>query len=178
MNLYVVRHGQTDWNVENRVQGKADIELNETGKLQANQTAKLLSDTKIDLIISSPLKRAVQTANIICLNRDIPITCDERISERDFGEFEGKIKEIFDFDIFWDYNDSNIYLKAENIRDFFKRVYIFLDDIKLKYPDKNILVVTHGGVSLPINCYFNGIPEDGKLKHLGLKNCEVKKYSL
>ena len=60
----------------------------------------------------------------------------------------------------------------------FKRVYEFLDDIKEKYKDKTVLVVTHSGISKVVECYFNGIPEDGNLEVLSLKNCEVRKYDL
>lgn len=65
MKFYVVRHGQTDWNAEGRIQGKTDIELNETGIEQARQLKELIKDYNIDLIISSPLKRTRKTAEII-----------------------------------------------------------------------------------------------------------------
>lgn len=67
---------------------------------------------------------------------------------------------------------------AENIRDFFKRVYSFLDKIKEKYRDKNILIVTHGSIGIPIYCYFNGIPEDDNLLKYVLKNCDIAIYEL
>ena len=60
----------------------------------------------------------------------------------------------------------------------FNRVYEFLDEIKEKYKDKTILLVTHSGITKVINCYFNGIPEDGNLQVLGLNNCEVKIYEM
>ena len=84
MKIFLVRHGQTDWNVQHKVQGKADIELNDTGVAQANETSSKLNHITIDLIICSPLKRAMQTAQIINKGRNIPIIYDERISERDF----------------------------------------------------------------------------------------------
>ena len=93
MNLYVVRHGQTDWNINHMILGKTDIELNEKGKKQAEEVSKKLEKEKIDLIISSPLKRTKQTAEIINKNKNIPIIYDSRIQERNFGEFEG-LKDI------------------------------------------------------------------------------------
>ena len=117
----------------------------------------------MDLIICSPLKRAAQTAKIINKNRNIPIIHDDDIIERDFGEFEGINKKDFDFEGYWSYNQNNKYERAENIRKFFERVYKFL-------------VVAHGGISIPVNCYFNGIPEDDNLLKLVLGNCEVTKY--
>ena len=100
MKIYVTRHGQTDWNVQGKTQGRADIELNEVGIKQAKQTKEELKNIDIDLIICSPLKRAKKTAEIINEGRNIPIIFDDQIIERNFGEFEGeKIK----FDEFWDY---------------------------------------------------------------------------
>ena len=93
MKIYVTRHGQTEWNVLKKVQGKADISLNEKGIEQAIQTKKELDNEKIDLIICSPLKRAKETAQIINENRNIPIIFDDRISERDFGVIR-RIKNI------------------------------------------------------------------------------------
>jgi len=178
MEILITRHGQTEWNVAGKVQGKADIELNETGIKQAEETAKKLENEKIDLIICSPLKRAKQTADIINTNRNIPIIYDNEVSERDFGELEGLNKSEFDFQGFWSYKRDLKYEKAENIKDFFERVYKFLEKIKKTYGDKRILIVAHGGISIPVNCYFNGIPEDDDLLKLCLKNCEVAKYEL
>lgn len=78
-----------------------------------------MKNEKIDLILCSPLKRAIQTAQIINKERNIRIIIDERISERDFGEFEGMPNTDFDFNAFWSYKQNLKYDKAENIRDFF-----------------------------------------------------------
>lgn len=176
IDILLTRHGQTEWNVLGKVQGRADIVLNENGIQQAEETAKLLSEEKIDLIICSPLKRAKQTAEIICKDRNIPIIYDKDVIERDFGEFEGINKKDFDFEGYWSYKQNNKYKKAENIQEFFNRVYNFLNKIKDEYKDKRVLIVAHGGISIPVNCYFNGIPEDDKLLKLVLGNCEVVKY--
>lgn len=176
MDILITRHGQTEWNVLKKVQGKADIELNENGINQAVLTAKNLRNEKIDLIISSPLKRALQTAQIINQSKNIPIIIDERISERDFGEFEGKETKNFNFEEFWSYKVNKKYEKAENIKDFFDRIYKFLDETKEKYKNKRILIVTHGGVSIPMKCYFSEIPDMDTLLPLCIGNCEVEKF--
>ena len=177
MNLYVTRHGQTDGNLYRIMDGIRDIDLNEEGIKQANTTQKLLKDVKFDLIICSPLARTKHTMEIININK-APVIYDERIIERDCGEYTGKSFDSLDRDWYWNYNNKTIYEKAENIDILFNRVYEFLDDIKEKYKDKTLLLVTHSGVTKVINCYFNGIPEDGNLQVLGLKNCEVKMYEL
>lgn len=97
MEILLVRHGQTEWNLLKKVQGKADVELNEQGIKQAEETRNSLKNEKIDLILCSPLKRAMQTAEIIKQGRNIKMIIDERISERDFGEFEGMPNTDFDF---------------------------------------------------------------------------------
>ena len=87
--IYVVRHGQTDWNLEGRFQGRIDIPLNEKGKSQAKKTKEKLEGIKFDKVFSSPLKRALETAKIIT---DEPIDIDDRIIERCNGQLEGKLK--------------------------------------------------------------------------------------
>ena len=177
MEILLTRHGQTDWNVLKKVQGKADIELNKKGIEQAEATRDTLKNEKIDLILCSPLKRAKQTTDIINQERNIPIIIDERVSERDFGEFEGMPNTDFDFNAFWSYKQNLKYDKAENIKDFFGRVYDFLESIKNEYAGKRILIVAHGGISIPVKCYFEGIPNTETLLPLCLGNCEVAKYS-
>ena len=180
MEILLTRHGQTDWNVQKKVMGRCDEPLNETGLKQAEEIKNILLNKDIDLIICSPLKRARQTADIINTNRNIPIIYDDRIIERDFGELEGLQTKDFDFHGYWNYYKNEQYKKAENIEVFFKRVYDFLDDIVSKYQDKNILLVAHGGISIPISCYFSKSIPEGSLVDAGLVlgNCEIKTYNI
>ena len=177
MEILLTRHGQTDWNVLKKVQGKADIELNKKGIEQAEATRDTLKNEKIDLILCSPLKRAKQTADIINQERNIPIIIDERVSERDFGEFEGMPNTDFDFNAFLSYKQNLQYERAENIKDFFDRVNKFLSSIRKEYAGKRILIVAHGGISIPVKCYFEGIPDMDTLLPLCLGNCEVAQYT-
>lgn len=180
MKILVVRHGRTNWNDLNKVQGLADIELNEEGKSQAKITAEKLKNEKIDLIISSPLTRTKQTAEIVRDGRDINIIFDDRLKERDYGEFEGLTKEIFKFPDFWTYSKNIKYEKAENIQDFFGRVFEFLDELKMnkQYEEKTVLLVIHGGVSVAISAYFEGLPEEGEPTKNVMKNCEIREFYL
>ena len=89
MKLYVARHGQTRWNSQNRVLGRTDIPLNETGIEQAKGLAEKAASLGIDIIISSPLKRARQTADIVGDALGLSVLTDERLTEFDFGAFEG-----------------------------------------------------------------------------------------
>lgn len=89
MTFYVLRHGQTDWNVQMRLQGSTDIPLNETGRAQAHVAAKILADEGITKIIASPLSRALETAQIVGAASGIEPVIDGRLIERNFGLFEG-----------------------------------------------------------------------------------------
>ena len=175
MNIFVVRHGQTEWNVMKKMQGSADIELNEKGLSQASDTANMLRDSSFDVIFCSPLKRAKQTAEIINDDRGLNIIFDERLRERNYGEFEGTSKSSFDYNEFWSYQKNMKYEKAENIQDFFERIYHFLDDITSKEYN-NILIVCHAGVEKAIECYFNGLMSDDKIGSFLPDNASVLKY--
>ena len=139
MKILFVRHGQTDLNNPRRMQGISDLELNEIGISQAEVVRNILEKYNIDFIIVSPLKRAVQTAQIINTNMHKKIIIDKRITEMDYGLLEGKtyLPDYWDMD--YDYKSIN----GENISDFQKRIYNFIDEIKVKYPEKTILIVAH-----------------------------------
>jgi len=176
MKILLTRHGETAWNKLNKVQGKVDIPLNEKGIEQANIIKEELSGKNVDLIICSPLLRTRQTVEILNRELNIPVLYDERISERDFGEFEGKKRKDFDFLGFWSFENNLNYERAENIKTFFTRIYDFLDEIEENYMDKTVLIVSHGGVSIPIKCYYNGIPEDDDILSLIIRNCELIEF--
>lgn len=179
MRLLLTRHGQTDWNVAGKIQGITDTELNETGIKQAETTREKLLTEDIDVIISSPLKRAKKTAEIIGSGRNIPIIIDDSIKERYFGKYEGKTGKEFDLDEIWNYKLNKQYEDVESTGELFTRVQGFLDKIKQEYPDKTVLLVTHGGVAVPIRATLEGIPEGMDiLKGLGIDNCEVREYEI
>ena len=156
MKFYVVRHGQTDWNAKGRIQGKTDIELNEIGIEQARQLKALIKDYNIDLIISSPLKRARKTAEIINETVKCNIIFEDSLKERGYGIFEGMIRkeindELINSDILNNYYINKEYKEIETIQSLCSRVWKLLDNLKPKYKDNNILLVTHGGTIRAIN---------------------------
>ena len=89
MRLYIIRHGETEWNVLKRFQGRSDIPLNDEGRRLARITAEALREVPFSRIYTSPLKRAYETAMIIKADRDIPVIEEPRIIEIGFGEYEG-----------------------------------------------------------------------------------------
>lgn len=170
--IYIVRHGQTDWNLEGRTQGHSDIPLNQTGINQANIIKEKLKDIKFDKVFSSPLKRAYETANIITNNSIIK---DNRLIERFGGELEGKLSKDNPKDIRYNDPNENRY-GIENILGFRKRIFDFFDEITRNYPNENVLVVTHAGISIYAKVYFEGEPINKDYESLKLKNCEVLIY--
>lgn len=175
MNIYVVRHGQTDWNIQGFVQGRTDIELNSTGIEQAKQTANLLKDIDFIDIYSSPLKRTIDTAKLINEYHNINIITDDRLIERNFGDFEGT-KNVLKISDYLNYEHNLQTNNVEGIKKLFKRIENFLLDIYIKYKDtdSNILIVTHGGVGIAITAIINNIRNE--LASIGMNNCEVKVF--
>lgn len=180
MEIYVVRHGETDYNVKKVFQGHIDIPLNENGKKQAQETAEKFKNIDVDMILVSPLQRTIQTAGPISQITGVPITIEERLIERCFGDMEGhQNREDWNIKMMLDYEKNYDIGNIEPIQSLFKRIYDFLDEITEKYKDKKVVLVTHGAVSQPIECYFNGMPPIVDFEHLEpltLKNCEVRKY--
>lgn len=153
MKLYIVRHGETDWNKARKIQGQVDIPLNEFGKHLAIETGKGLSDVPFELCISSPLVRALETAKLILGERDIPVIADERIVEMAFGVWEGGCCSEEEWDLPQEFRDffeaPERYTAPEGGEDFYmvrERLKDFLTEIcgKEDWQDKNILITTHG----------------------------------
>ena len=90
MKVYIIRHGETSWNAEYRMQGRSDVELNENGIELAEITAENMKDIPFDVCFSSPSVRAVRTAEIVLRDRPVEVHTDPRLYEIDFGEWEGK----------------------------------------------------------------------------------------
>ena len=177
MKLYVIRHGLTNCNVEKKYNGKLDEDINETGILQAKKAQEIIRNLDIDLIICSPLLRTRHTCNIININ-NIPVIFDNRIEERDCGIYTGKELGEFYYTDYWNYYSKIKVEGLESIQDLFKRIKNFLDEIKEKYKDKNILLVTHGGVARAVYFYFNELPKDGMIQEFGSSNCGIAEYEM
>ena len=177
MNLYVVRHGETIWNVEKKVQGITDIPLTDKGRKEAFELQELINTLNIDVVISSPLTRTRETAKIL-VNNSLPINTDDRIKERDWGMNEGALIDTVDK---WDCWDVILNTKVQNIeciQDFMYRVSTFLEEIKIKYKNKNVLVVTHSAVSRVVHYLLGTIPEDANLSRIDIPNLRIIEYKI
>ena len=174
MEIYLVRHGQVPHNASHQYNTK-DEDLTEVGIEQALEVKEKIKDIEFDIIYSSPLIRAKHTAQIITDNSS-NIIFDDRLKERSCGSLSGQPLEVTNRIEYWNYYTDIQYGTSENIQDFFKRVYNFLDELKDK-DYKKVLIVAHSGISKAFSGYFEGI-QDGKFLNRGLKNCEIKEYEL
>lgn len=174
MNLYVVRHGQTEWNYENRVCGITEVELTDRGIEQAKELSKIIINKQIEIIISSPLSRAMKTAEIISEEISKDILIDNRLIEQNYGIFEGVVRDREDFQIAKKHFPSTLY-GGESLLKVAQRIYNFLDEIKEKYINQNVLIVTHGGVCRIVDTYFNDLLNE-EFYEFHLVNCGLKEY--
>lgn len=179
MNIYVIRHGQTDYNVKNVYQGQTDIPLNTNGIQQAKEVAQQFKKLKIkvDVILVSPLSRAQETAKYVGEALGVSLITEKGLIERSFGDMEGySNREDCNITMLLDYDKNYNICNVEPIQDLFKRVYECMERIIEKYKNKNVVLVTHAGVAQAIECYFNGFPKDKDLESIALKNGEIRKY--
>jgi len=163
MQIVLVRHGATDWNLQGRCQGSTDRELSDAGIRQAEQIAALLSNEEIHAIYSSHLRRARQTAEFISQPHELPVLIEEELRELDHGELEGltftEIKNRYsDFLTRWRSEPSDIQVPGgERLADVAERAWTGLNDIVGRHADtERILVVSHNFPIVGIVCRVTG----------------------
>jgi len=173
MYIYLVRHGETEWNKRGLLMGHKNSPLTEKGKMQAMELGKKLSDIPFDAVYSSDSERAIETTKIILDKQDHTIITTPHLRERNFGRFEGKTRAEMDAHTvaFEDLEDSDkfvykVYPDIESDDELIKRFFIFLEVLR-DTNHENVLVVCHGGVIKSILLH---------LKHLQYDN--HKAYSI
>jgi broad specificity phosphatase PhoE len=160
----LVRHGQTDWNLEGRYQGQSDILLNEKGLRQARALAKQLKSYHFSAIYTSDLRRAWETAKTIAETLGLQFRTDRRLREINQGEWEGQFVDII----------RNQYIElwkqrttdpagirppgGETVQEVAERVYEALDEISRDHPDGPVLIISHGLAIATVVCRMRGIP--------------------
>lgn len=170
--IYFVRHGQTDYNLKKIAQGRLDVPLNATGISQAEEMAKSLKNTKIDVIYVSPLLRAKKTAEIINKFHNVKLIQDERINEFNIGTMSGNIS-LAD----WQESgrlelvDNNKKYGAESWQELYDRVVNLYQELEQSEVE-NILIVAHSGVYHQLYRYKNK-DLDFRKKVPTPQNCEV-----
>ncbi|MEW6568066.1 MAG: histidine phosphatase family protein [Chloroflexota bacterium] len=162
--LLLIRHGETDWNVEGRYQGQSDVPLSEAGRQQARRLAVELRDVPLSAIYSSDLARARETAQMVAEASGAPLRLDARLREVNQGEWEGR---LFD-DIRHDYADllqrrrqDPLHVAppgGETVLELRSRLIPAVEDIVQAHPRANVALVSHGLALAVIKASLNGVP--------------------
>ena len=178
MKIYSTRHGQTDYNKQELILGVTNVQLNDTGAEQAHRLAEEIEKiSDIDFIIASPMYRASHTASIISEKCGLKFVIDDRLKEWDYGLYEGKSR----FTEGFAENKREFAVKmgetGESVLQVSHRVYSFLDEIIEKYSDKNILLVSHGGICRIIETYFNDMTTV-QYSNWFMGNCQLIEYNI
>ncbi len=175
--LFIVRHGQTDWNKLGLLQGTMDIDINEEGIKEAKDLAQKINLKEIDICFSSPLKRAMKTAEILVQGK-VPIISDDLLLERHFGDLEGEKVTLEMIKRQWDYELNDQTYHIESARDCLNRAHKFLEKIKKEYPNKTILIVSHGSFIKAL--HFNLVGYDAQTDFLSFspQNTTLYEYIL
>jgi len=171
--LYFVRHGESEWNVVNKVCGKTDIPLTQRGHEQAVETGKLILSMGIqaDEILYSPLQRAADTAKHISEITGIPAREEKRLEEQCFGRYEGiSPRNREDFQLAKQQFVNN-YGNGESMLRLAQRIYNFLDKIKGQ-KDKTYILVAHNGIARVVKSYFEDMTNE-EYATFGVDNCDV-----
>lgn len=164
LTFYITRHGETEWNVQNRMQGWGDSALTENGVRNAKLLGERLKEVDFHAIYSSSSKRTQATSELIRGTRNIPIILDEKLREIHMGDWEGKTRVFLEendstnFHAFW--NTPHLYVptKGEKFLDLQERVLKAINEIQQTYESGNILIVTHTAVIKVLLAYFKKLP--------------------
>jgi probable phosphoglycerate mutase len=181
--LCIVRHGETAWNAEHRVQGQLDEPLNAIGLAQAQAAAKVLTQEKFDAIYSSDLSRARQTAAPTAERLSLEVLLDKDLRERHYGIFErltyAEVKEKFpeDYARFHARDPDYAFRTGESLRDFSVRSIAVVSRIAKECEGKSILVFTHGGVLDHLYRFITGLSLSAE-RDFGIPNAGLNRVEL
>ena len=175
-SIYFVRHGETVWNVENKICGSTDIELTERGHQQAVETGKkiLAEGIQADEILYSPLVRAAETARHISEITGIPARVEPRLKEQCFGKWEAAPRDGEEFqkakgEFCCRYEGGESMLRLA------QRIYNLLDEIRGEPGDRTYILVAHNGISRVVHSYFYEMT-NAEYAAFGVENCAVLRY--
>lgn len=173
--LYLIRHGQTDWNLRAALQGRTDIPLNETGRRQALEAKERLASVKFDGVYSSPLQRAMETACLVSSWPAEKICADQRLIEIAFGPYEGKDTHTLGPAFAPFFADPAAYCPpegGESLQSVLERTADFLDFAARKHAGQTLLVAGHGAALHAMLTAALANPLD-KFWAVSLDNCRV-----
>ena len=181
--IILVRHGQTEWNREERFRGRVDIDLDETGVRQAEAAAEKIARWDVAAIYSSPLKRAMATAQIIASRLGLPVEPLDGINDMDFGiwqglaieEARGRYRELFDV---WLRSPQQLKIpEGETLEDVQRRAVATIDDLVARHQDKTVALVTHRVVCKVLLCHLLGL-DNSHFWQIGQDNAAINLFEL
>jgi len=181
--LCIVRHGETAWNAEHRVQGQLDVPLNAIGLAQAQAAAKILTQEKFDAIYSSDLMRARQTADPVAIYHSMRILFDKNLRERHYGIFERltyaevKVRYPDDYARFDARDPEYAFRTGESLKDFFERSIAVISKLADAHQNQSILVFTHGGVLDMLYRHITGVSLSAE-RDFGIPNAGLNRVEL
>ena len=170
--ITLIRHGQTNLNLHDIIQGSTNAPLNETGLRQASELGEKLKDISYDICYVSPLIRTKETA-LRALSGKCSFVLDDRIVERSFGDVEGYSNELLDNKVIWDRDLNTSMHNIETINNVFERCKLFLDDIINKNKDKSIAVVCQYTPFKEMQYILTEDSYDNQLNY-DIKNCQTE----
>ena len=172
--VYFARHGETVWNVENKICGMTDSPLTEKGRAQAAQLGEAVKNSGIvlDEILYSPLSRAADTALAVAAATGLPARVEPRLREQCFGRFEGTSPRNSPEFTAAKMQFADRYTDGESMLQLAQRIYNLLDE--LKQADKTYLLVAHTGIAPVVESYFHNMT-NAEYAAFGIKNCELRK---
>ena len=174
-SIYFARHGETVWNVENKICGMTDSPLTEKGRQQARELGQKVKESgvHIDEILYSPLSRAADTAKAVAEAAGLPARCEPRLREQCFGKYEGTPRDGAEFRIsktlFADRYDG-----GESMMQLAQRIYNLLDELR-QDENKTYLLVAHNGIARVVESYFHDMTNED-YSAAGIKYCELVEY--
>ena len=174
--LYFVRHGQTYWNVENKICGATDIALTPYGHEQATKTGRAILESGIlfDEILSSPLIRASETARHISEITGKPMRLEQRLTEQNFGKYESTARDGAEFALAKEHF-ADRYEGGESMLHLAQRIYNLLDEIRSDTDRKTYLLVAHNGIARVVESYFRSMTNK-EFAAFAVKNCSILTY--
>lgn len=176
--VHLVRHGATVWNEEHRIQGGRDIPLSDVGIKQAQELSDKLREIEIDVVCTSTLERAMQTAEIALLDETIPVHTHSGLNERNYGEYEGRLFSDVEKAFGEGATNSRNPLGGETREEFILRVDNTFDELISLHSGKNILLISHGGVIQRLHERLSGVVASVQDIGYEIKNCFVYTFDV
>lgn len=177
MKITLIRHAETEDNYLRKIQGRRNVILNDSGRRQVLRLKSKLIDNNYDVCFVSPLTRCMETALVLIGDR-VKMIPDDRIIEREMGEFEGRPNEEYNLYKYWDYDLNKSDFGVESIHDVFSRCSDFYSYLMDNYSDKSVIIVTHSAPYRALRHLILNHKIKGKLLDGKIDNCQIEEFEV